>query len=759
MGTTFSKATKEDIPIDSQSYGKNLDYISTYYILTSDFQSLQKLYDKDYCDKLVILTADIIKQHLSDMDVQYMQSRIINGEETNTMTNERMIYFVNSEIEQDNLSTITKSKNKSRMCIGIAKFYIKIAHIFAAIITTINPMYEYQDENNNEVFVAKENIPPGADVKMKKNGLCQRRLEALERGFQVIKNPEGDTITVGPSLCSFKTDTVLEEAGIPDLQKLYYDKYNYEEGNYYGMSDEARAEYESDVKKFYKIFMDTPDVPETIRSFSDIKIKSFQDMLECQGEDPVFEKSYTLTGKENDAKMKLFYDYANHIKKMTMNTDNNQAALLEYINQIFIYNVEPVTGEKRVRVNPLLTMSLLDTIVLAVRSKIITLYLTCEVDFNDGVLIYRSIGDIMAKTKVERRLEELKREESYIEKNKQELEAAVSFSPIIEPIIEPVIKPQEPSIGTFVEPSFEPSFEPLIINREFNPQFNPEVNPQFNPEVNPQFNPEVNPQFNPEVNPQFNPQFNPDLNQNANINIFVKGQSIGQPDPKNSFENLGENSEQPKEFSKIETELKSDIQPEINKLQDVTNDIGLFGENLDKNAEEKVEHLGEKVEQGFGEEFAKKPEQVLNQEVGQGFVQNFSQNFAQNFGQDFQPKAPTMATPPIIPIQNPSIVPSIETAIEQTIEPAIENNLEKTMEPVIEENVETSLKPFENIPITTPTTLGPATISQQPLPSFLSFPQVSQSHLLQNQAGLNSSLPTKNGMDKSEIDNMLKKYI
>lgn len=730
MGTTFSKATKEDIPVDSQSYGKNLDYISTYYILTSDFQSLQKLYDKDYCDKLVILTADIIKQYLSDMDVQYMQSRIINGEETNTMTNERMIYFVNSEIEQDNLSTITKSKNKSRMCIGIAKFYIKIAHIFAAIITTINPMYEYQDENNNEVFVAKENIPTGADVTMKKNGLCQRRLEALEKGFRVIKNPDGDTITVGPSICSFKTDTVLEEPGIPDLQKLYYDKYNYEEGTYYGMSDEARTEYESDVKKFYKIFMDTPDVPETIRSFSDIKIKSFQDMLECQGEDPVFEKSYTLTGKENDAKMKLFYDYANHIKKMTINTDKNQAALLEYINQIFIYNVEPVTGEKRVRVNPLLTMSLLDTIVLAVRSKIITLYLTCEVDFNDGVLIYRSIGDIMAKTKVERRLEELKREESYIEKNKQELETTVSFLPSIEP----VIKPQEPSIGTFVEPSFEP----LVINQEFNPQFNPEVNPQFNQQVN------------------------PDLNQNANINIFVKGQSIGQPEVKNLGENLGENSEQPNEFPKIETELKADIQPEINKLQDVTNDIGLFGENT----EEKVERLGEKVEQGFGDDFAKKPEQVFNQDIGQGFGQNFSQD---------QPKAPSMDTPPIIPIQNPSIVPSmasietaietvekvepiIENKIEQMIEPAIENNLEKTMEPAIEEKIETSLKPFENIPITTPITPA-TTISQQPLPSVLPFTQVSQSPLLQNQSGLNSSLPTKNGMDKSEIDNMLKKYI
>ena len=30
-----------------------IDYIATYYILTMDFQSLRKLYDIEYCDKLV----------------------------------------------------------------------------------------------------------------------------------------------------------------------------------------------------------------------------------------------------------------------------------------------------------------------------------------------------------------------------------------------------------------------------------------------------------------------------------------------------------------------------------------------------------------------------------------------------------------------------------------------------------------------------------------------------------------------------------
>ena len=38
-----------------------IDYIATYYILTMDFKSLSKLCEKEYCDKLVVLTSDIIK--------------------------------------------------------------------------------------------------------------------------------------------------------------------------------------------------------------------------------------------------------------------------------------------------------------------------------------------------------------------------------------------------------------------------------------------------------------------------------------------------------------------------------------------------------------------------------------------------------------------------------------------------------------------------------------------------------------------------
>ena len=50
-----------------------------------------------------------------------------------------------------------ESKEKAELCVGIAKYYVQIAHLFAAITMTVNPKYTYsvndltdiKTENNN----------------------------------------------------------------------------------------------------------------------------------------------------------------------------------------------------------------------------------------------------------------------------------------------------------------------------------------------------------------------------------------------------------------------------------------------------------------------------------------------------------------------------------------------------------------------------------------------------------------------------------
>ena len=106
MGSNFSseksdnKDKDKDEKLKPKSIGEILDYIATYYILTMDFKSLKKLYDKDYCDKLVILTSDIIKRYFNDMEVQYLEQRIKNGEEINEMTRDNIIYLNRDKLDE-----------------------------------------------------------------------------------------------------------------------------------------------------------------------------------------------------------------------------------------------------------------------------------------------------------------------------------------------------------------------------------------------------------------------------------------------------------------------------------------------------------------------------------------------------------------------------------------------------------------------------------------------------------------------------------
>ena len=77
-----------------------------------------------------------------------------------------------------------KNIKKKRVCIGIAKFYVKIAHIFAAIVTTINPVYTYKDENGitvKKTLLEKDTIPKNVNRTLYKLNICDNRIRALKK--------------------------------------------------------------------------------------------------------------------------------------------------------------------------------------------------------------------------------------------------------------------------------------------------------------------------------------------------------------------------------------------------------------------------------------------------------------------------------------------------------------------------------------------------------------------------------------------------
>ena len=87
---------------------QNIDELVAGYILNLDSTGLKKLNDAKECNKLVLFVADIIEKTLPQTEIKQVSQHITE-----------------------------KSNNIS---LDIARFYVKIAHVYASIVKTINPL-------------------------------------------------------------------------------------------------------------------------------------------------------------------------------------------------------------------------------------------------------------------------------------------------------------------------------------------------------------------------------------------------------------------------------------------------------------------------------------------------------------------------------------------------------------------------------------------------------------------------------------------
>ena len=388
MGTTSSTEKRT-----YKSLEQVLDYIASNYILTADFKSLTKLYEEEYCNNLVVLTQDIISRNFSEMELTYLAQRVRDGSIVNEERTDDVIFF-----NKDNLGKMDSNSRlrKKRICQGIAKFYVKIAHVFAAIIMTINPVYTYKNEAGSTVktpLSEKDTIPKNAkNRKITREGMCHNRLDQLRHGQDFVNIPSDGNITLTPKLCVDKS-TLADEPGIPELQSLYYDKYDYETGAFSGMRESTKREYQKDLHNFYRSFTGNTELPETpIVKFSDIKLRDYSKTEMCQGPSARFKQRAS-----GNLKNELFQKYAYTMQDMMRKSRNVQTELLAVINELFTYDLEKTTGKKLARVNPSLTEKKLDGVVEKTRKLIVNYYVTCEKDFERGVKIYESIVENLMK--------------------------------------------------------------------------------------------------------------------------------------------------------------------------------------------------------------------------------------------------------------------------------------------------------------------------------------------------------------------------
>jgi hypothetical protein len=400
---TSTKDIKQ-IPLE-----ETIDYIATHYILTSDFQSLRKLNEKTYCEKMIVLTSDIINKKFSDLEVDKILDRIENGSSPKDIEKENIVFFNKSHLH----NAIEESNDtKEVKCNQIAKFYIKVAHLFASIVMTINPEYTHTDFFGNvktyKLF-EKDKIPSSGHFEVSKINLCGERVDILSNELVESEGQDNESKNVNVNtlpkkLCSMnlnkkgKIKTLDEEIGIPELMELYYDDgYDYKTGKFNRMSEETKKQFENDLKNFYTNFTGDSNVPENITKFSDIKLRDYSKEKICRPSNNTEDLSSSDDKKyiEFGTKDILYVKYAENLKKMIDSVNKKQQQLSSIIDKVFVYVYDSSESEKNksevIRINPDLTEDSLQDIVVECRNYIKNLYLTCEKDFTEGIKIYEAI--------------------------------------------------------------------------------------------------------------------------------------------------------------------------------------------------------------------------------------------------------------------------------------------------------------------------------------------------------------------------------
>ena len=402
MGASFSAQVSAESNIKLR---KHVDAAATKVILDSNFTDLTNLANEKNCNRLVKKAARAFKKNKETIDLELLRQEIYNQprEQNVDKTSEKH----NNKIK----TKTTQIQNVEKKCTQISKFYVLFAHLFSCIISTMNPSFKI--ESNKKEKTSSDAAPPSLDF-------CTLRIDALVNG-ELNENSDGDLL-VKPNVCKTnvsKSGEPLQFTDLPGmktLQKLYQNSNNGSE------KEDARFLYTAFTGK---------DAPDTIRRLDQIPLKIYNNDEECReqkggdhsgGETPEeaakkkerrdkerreFERNQMfyrdnkknqeenartgvyLNGVVGSLKERLFLEYVQHIKEMIQRAESNRSNLLEILSDMFVYTYDGGDGNiNGVIINPSLTYSKLQSLVVRTRRIVIKLYTDCEEDYKTGLDIF-----------------------------------------------------------------------------------------------------------------------------------------------------------------------------------------------------------------------------------------------------------------------------------------------------------------------------------------------------------------------------------
>jgi hypothetical protein len=181
----------KELNYNNTEFLAKLNEIATDYILGQNFQDMVRLTNSKYCDDLVIITSKILKKSFFSNQIQVIYNKISEG----SIEHSSYIYANTS---------ITKEQT-GKLCIEIAKYYVKIAHLFSAIITTLNPVFSWRSSASSSRAILNPHIP---NQKANDNKSVVQGVQGVE---ELVGNIEQTTLQDKQYISEMAKDVKIEK--------------------------------------------------------------------------------------------------------------------------------------------------------------------------------------------------------------------------------------------------------------------------------------------------------------------------------------------------------------------------------------------------------------------------------------------------------------------------------------------------------------------------------------------------------------------
>jgi hypothetical protein len=187
----------KELNYNNTEFLAKLNEIATDYILGQNFQDMVRLTNSKYCDDLVIITSKILKKSFFSNQIQVIYNKISEG----SIEHSSYVYANTS---------ITKEQT-GKLCIEIAKYYVKIAHLFAAIITTLNPVFSWRSSASSSRAILSPHIPNTKANDDKPGVQGVQGVQGLQGVEDLVSNIEQTTLENKQYISEMAKDVKIEK--------------------------------------------------------------------------------------------------------------------------------------------------------------------------------------------------------------------------------------------------------------------------------------------------------------------------------------------------------------------------------------------------------------------------------------------------------------------------------------------------------------------------------------------------------------------